>query len=120
MFPTRCGRSQNTVHPHQPAGVKSSLYSPDFSIGEAAFVAFEARRRAEAAPGVGSRLTDLIYIGQEIVPLDEELMEKFKSAYETLRQREDESRSTWRMVMRPAANAPDGETTMEETDAGQN
>ena len=82
--------------------------------------AFEARRRAEAAPGVGSRLTDLIYIGREIGPFDEELMEKFKSAYETLRQREDESRSTWRMVMRPAADAPDGETTMEETDAGQN
>ena len=76
----------------------------------------DAVRKLRQASGVD----DLIYIGQEIVPLDEELMEKFKSAYETLRQREDESRSTWRMVMRPAADAPDGETTMEETDAGQN
>ena len=105
---------------HADAAFIAHSYAKDFSIGEAAFVAFEARRRAEAAPGVGSRLTDLIYIGQEIVPFDEELTEKFKSAYETLRQREDESRSTWRMVMRPAADAPDGETTMEETDAGQN
>ncbi len=66
---------------HAEAAFIAHSYTQAYSVGEAAFIAFEARRRAEAAPGVGSRLTDLIYIGKEIVPFNDEVMESFHKAY---------------------------------------
>ncbi len=59
---------------HADAVFIAQSYDRAFSAVEAAFVEFEARRRAEAAPGVGSRLTDLIYIGPNIVEFDGEAL----------------------------------------------
>lgn len=105
---------------HAEATFIAHSYSRGFTVVEAAFVAFEARRRAESAPGVGNRLTDLIYIGSEIREFNESALEGFQDACRKLRDNEDEARKAILTVVQSPADSPNAEGTKEEADAKQN
>jgi len=77
---------------HAEAAFIGHSYARSFTPIEAAFVAFEARRRAESAPGVGNRLTDMIYIEAEILSLQDEALKPLQAAYMKLRKNEDDAR----------------------------
>jgi len=104
---------------HAEAVFISHSYGRALSVVEAAFVAFEARRRAESAPGVGNRLTDLIYIGSEILPFDEDSLDVFQKQYEGLRKNEDDARKAIREGMKSPGGSSDSRDSKEEANAGQ-
>ena len=103
---------------HAEAAFISHSYTGAFSVVEAAFVAFEARRRAESAPGVGNRLTDLVYIGSEVVSFDKKSLCVFQNAYAGLRQNEDDARKKMREEVQSPGGYSDSENAKEE-DGGE-
>lgn len=63
-------------------------YSPSTPLRNALYLAYQAKRDAEVAPGVGSRFTDLAYVTAEkgIVFCPEDLMKRLETVYGKNRQ----------------------------------
>lgn len=104
---------------HAEAVFISHSYARSFSVVEAAFVAFEARRRAESAPGVGNRLTDLIYIGSGVREFNEAALQGFQDAYRKLRDNEDTARREILTVVQSPADSSRAANAKEKADAEQ-
>jgi len=71
-----------------------SEYSPMFPLKRAVFLAYQAKRDAEMAPGVGSRYTDIGVIDQSGVHfLDDSVLSEFSKAYANLMKCHNDSHS---------------------------
>ena len=101
---------------HAEATFIAHAYAPTFAAVEAAFVAFEGRRRAESAPGVGRRLTDLVHISSEIKQFDSKARDQFDAMYRELRDNEDKMRKTIRDVVQSPSDSPSTENPEEESE----
>ncbi len=62
-----------------------SAYSPNLPLNRAVFLAYQAKRDAEMAPGVGAKYTDIGVIDEDGLRfLEDEALDKLRSAYDRL------------------------------------
>ncbi len=70
-------------YPHAMSAFIFNNYNTSLNLNKAVFLVYEAKRRAEAAPGVGRDYTDLAIINQEIRYLNQSELDKLKEIHDT-------------------------------------
>ncbi len=80
--------------PHAMSFLTEVNYSASLSLNEALWITYEAKRRSERAPGVGSKFTDVVMIDDAgIVHLDESIMKQLENIHKSYRDSLDEVQS---------------------------